>query len=165
MPDRHAPNSPRKKHPEVLSPEEMPANRDVSEDRSFTPDEIQELPAGLEEVKRMPTSVGAASSGVLLEEDIDQARLRLRDAQVVLVELGYLTGEHGEILVDGQWGPVTRDAIASFQADHGLPQRAQLDAETYDALLAEHEAALEMKSPEDEQDDFAPVHAEKPLTD
>ncbi len=129
-----------------------------------TDDLVTSQPPGIEDVRDMQTTVGAASSGVLLEEDLEQARLRLHDVQVILTELDYLGTDHGSLEVDGSWGPRTRDAIASFQADHDLPETGQLDSDTYEALLAAHEAALEPRSlHEGTEDDFSPLHADRPV--
>jgi hypothetical protein len=148
----------------IIPPEELPADTDVHEDRSVTPDDADAEPAGIEDVRQMQTSVGAASEGVLLDEDLEQARLRVRDVQVILVALGYLDKEHGDIEVTGEWSQRTRDAVADFQDDHGLDRGGQIDGVTYEALLAEHEAALEAKEPTNEPDEFEPVHPEKPLS-
>jgi hypothetical protein len=127
-------------------------------------DDIADQPLGIQDVRDMQTTVGAASSGYLVEEDVDQARLRMHDVQVILTELDYLPIEHGGVNVDGVWGPLTRDAIAAFQADHGMPQNGQLDAETYEALLAAHESALEpLSGIESDEDEFNPMHPERPL--
>lgn len=127
-------------------------------------DQISGQPPGVGDVRDMQTTVGAASSGVLIEEDVEQARLRLHDVQVILTELGYLSTEHGALLVDGTWGPETRDAIAEFQADRDLDRTGQLDGDTYEALLATHETALEPHAKiEGSEDDFGPLHADHPV--
>ena len=51
------------------------------------------------------------------------------DTQSLLQEQGYYHGE-----VDGLLGPMTRDALASFQQDHGLVATAAIDEPTLDAL-------------------------------
>lgn len=51
------------------------------------------------------------------------------DCQATLQEQGYYKGE-----VDGLMGPLTRDALASFQRDHGLITTAALDQPTLSSL-------------------------------
>jgi len=150
-------------------PVELPDVEALEVDRSVPVDSIEAEPAGLEEVRDLETSLGAAASGVLLDEDVENARQRLHDVQIILAELGYMTGDHGDPgqTVDGVWGPNTRDAVAQFQVDHGLEASAQIDAETYEALLAEHEVALGARATDvgAEEDPFAPVRPEKALDD
>jgi hypothetical protein len=148
-------------------PIDIPDREALEVDRSVPVDPVEAEPAGLQEVKDLETSLGAAASGVLLDEDLENAKQRLHDAQVILAELGYLNGDRGDPGegVDGVWGPKTRDAVAEFQADHGLDASAQIDAETYEALLAEHEVALGARATDvdEEEDPFAPMRPEKPL--
>lgn len=150
-------------------PVEMPGGEALEIDRSVPVDDIEAEPAGIGEVKELDTSLGAAASGVLLDEDVENAKQRLHDVQIILAELGYMTGDRGDPgqAVDGVWGPNTRDAVAQFQADHGLHATAQIDAETYEALLAEHDVALGARAPDlgEEADTFAPVRPEKPVDD
>jgi len=51
------------------------------------------------------------------------------DCQATLQEEGYYKGE-----VDGLMGPLTREALASFQRDHGLITTAALDQPTLSSL-------------------------------
>jgi hypothetical protein len=51
------------------------------------------------------------------------------DCQATLQEQGYYKGE-----VDGLMGPLTRDALAAFQRDHGLISTAALDQPTLSSL-------------------------------
>ena len=53
----------------------------------------------------------------------------IADVQAVLQEMGYYKGE-----VDGLLGPMTREALAGYQADQGLTQTAAIDEPTLDAL-------------------------------
>ncbi len=53
----------------------------------------------------------------------------IADVQAVLQQMGYYNGE-----VDGLLGPMTRDALAAYQADQGLTQTAAIDEPTLDAL-------------------------------
>jgi len=53
----------------------------------------------------------------------------IADVQGVLQEMGYYKGE-----VDGLLGPMTREALAAYQADQGLTQTAAIDEPTLDAL-------------------------------
>jgi hypothetical protein len=57
------------------------------------------------------------------------ANLAVRAAQMHLLYLGYAPGA-----VDGDAGPRTRSAVASFQRDAGLPATGGLDAATIDRL-------------------------------
>ena len=125
---------------------QVPTSRELPDDR------IDDEPAGFSDVAMMATSIGAAASGYLRASeanpnDLEQARLRLHDIQVALVALGYDVSGHrrggGGDGIDGVWGPATRDAIAEFQDEHDLPRSGQLDSDTYQAILAAHESALE----------------------
>ena len=53
----------------------------------------------------------------------------IADTQAALQQMGYYKGE-----VDGLLGPMTRDALAAYQADQGLTQTAAIDEPTLDAL-------------------------------
>jgi hypothetical protein len=53
----------------------------------------------------------------------------IADVQGVLQQMGYYKGE-----VDGLLGPLTREALAAYQADQGLTQTAAIDEPTLDAL-------------------------------
>jgi hypothetical protein len=53
----------------------------------------------------------------------------IADVQAALQEMGYYRGE-----VDGLAGPLTREALASYQADEGLTETSAIDEPTLDAL-------------------------------
>ena len=53
----------------------------------------------------------------------------IADVQAELQEMGYYTGE-----VDGLLGPLTRAALASYQAEQGLTPTAAIDEPTLDSL-------------------------------
>jgi len=53
----------------------------------------------------------------------------IADVQTELQEMGYYTGE-----VDGLLGPLTRQALRDYQADHGLMVTEVIDEPTLDAL-------------------------------
>jgi hypothetical protein len=53
----------------------------------------------------------------------------IADVQAVLQQMGYYNGE-----VDGLLGPMTREALAAYQADQGLTTTAAIDEPTLDAL-------------------------------
>jgi Putative peptidoglycan binding domain len=53
----------------------------------------------------------------------------IADVQAVLQQMGYYKGE-----VDGLLGPMTREALATYQADQGLTQTAAIDEPTLDSL-------------------------------
>src|SRR5213076_2276732 len=53
----------------------------------------------------------------------------IADVQTELQQMGYYQGE-----VDGLLGPLTRQALADYQADQGLTQTAAIDQPTLDSL-------------------------------
>jgi hypothetical protein len=53
----------------------------------------------------------------------------IADVQSVLQQMGYYQGE-----VDGLLGPITRQALAAYQADNGLTPTAAIDEPTLDSL-------------------------------
>jgi Putative peptidoglycan binding domain len=53
----------------------------------------------------------------------------IADVQAVLQQMGYYTGE-----VDGLLGPLTREALAAYQADQGLTTTAAIDEPTLASL-------------------------------
>ena len=53
----------------------------------------------------------------------------IADTQALLQQMGYYTGE-----VDGLLGPLTRQALAAYQADQGLTTTASIDQPTLDSL-------------------------------
>jgi Putative peptidoglycan binding domain len=53
----------------------------------------------------------------------------IADVQAALQDMGYYDGE-----VDGLLGPITREALTAYQADHGLYTTAAIDEPTLDAL-------------------------------
>jgi len=53
----------------------------------------------------------------------------IADVQAVLQQMGYYRGE-----VDGLLGPLTREALAGYQADQGLTQTSAIDEPTLDSL-------------------------------
>ena len=53
----------------------------------------------------------------------------IADVQAVLQQMGYYKGE-----VDGLLGPLTREALAAYQADQGLTATAAIDEPTLNAL-------------------------------
>jgi hypothetical protein len=53
----------------------------------------------------------------------------IADVQAVLQDMGYYKGE-----VDGLLGPLTREALTSYQADQGMVATAVIDEPTLDAL-------------------------------
>lgn len=105
-----------------------------------------------------------AATGAVLDEDVDQkvaealpsgtseqggqrmseaSDQQVLQAQRVLKAQGYYRGQ-----VDGIVGPRTREAVAAYQRREGLPQTAQLDRPTVDALMQEQAAApAESQSP------------------
>ena len=53
----------------------------------------------------------------------------IADVQALLQEMGYYKGE-----VDGLLGPLTREALTGYQAEHGLTPTAVIDEPTLDSL-------------------------------
>jgi Putative peptidoglycan binding domain len=53
----------------------------------------------------------------------------IANVQATLQEMGYYKGD-----VDGLLGPLTREALAGYQADQGLTQTEMIDEPTLDAL-------------------------------
>jgi hypothetical protein len=53
----------------------------------------------------------------------------IADTQALLQQMGYYRGE-----VDGLLGPLTREALAAYQGDHGLTTTAAIDQPTLDSL-------------------------------
>jgi hypothetical protein len=53
----------------------------------------------------------------------------IADVQALLQQMGYYKGE-----VDGLLGPLTREALAAYQADQGLTTTAAIDEPTLDSL-------------------------------
>ena len=53
----------------------------------------------------------------------------IADVQAALQDMGYYTGE-----VDGLLGPLTREALAGYQADQGLTETEVIDEPTLDSL-------------------------------
>jgi peptidoglycan hydrolase-like protein with peptidoglycan-binding domain len=136
---------------------QLPSSRELPDDR------IDDEPPGFTDVAMMATSIGAAASGYLRASeanpnDLEQARLRLHDVQIALVALGHDVSGRGRggggDGIDGIWGPATRDAIAEFQAEHDMPQSGQLDSDTYQAILAAHESAVEAGASGDDGTDY-----------
>jgi len=138
------------------------ARYEGEEDNTDTAEVIRE---GIDDVEDFGTSIGAAARGAVASVDLDEARLRLRDAQTALVSLGYLirTGEDPATGIDGIWSDATRDAVAQFQEEYDLERSGQLDRDTYEALLEAYEQALGTQGTTPLQDDFAPIQANQPL--
>jgi hypothetical protein len=56
-------------------------------------------------------------------------------AQALLNAAGATAADGLPLLPDGRFGPLTTQAITSFQSTHGIPQSGLLDAPTWNALL------------------------------
>lgn len=135
---------------------------------------VDEAPGYLD-VQNMSTSIGVAAEGYPRDDesdpnDLEQARLRVHDVQVALVGLGYdvsvVNRGGGGDGIDGMWGPGTREAVRAFQDEHELTANGELDSDTYQAILAAYETALESGAggidPEltGDEDDFETVQME-----
>lgn len=75
-----------------------------------------------------------------------QVQQAVRELQLRLMELGYLTGE-----ADGIYGSATAGAMGKFQQDHGLDVTGLMDAATQEALMA---AAIVPEADEEEPEDL-----------
>ncbi len=53
----------------------------------------------------------------------------IADVQAELQDMGYYEGE-----VDGLLGPMTQQALADYQSEHGLDQTAAIDEPTLESL-------------------------------
>lgn len=60
---------------------------------------------------------------------VDYAQPTLARAQVRLARLGYYPGS-----IDGNFGPMTSQALRTYQADYGLPVTGRLDRRTIASL-------------------------------
>ena len=58
--------------------------------------------------------------------------LEVRAVQAALLFLGYAPGK-----IDGAVGPRTRNALANFRLNQGLPASNDIDAATFDRLRSE----------------------------
>lgn len=160
----------RSEQPHEISTEEgkdaFPAPQEPTpERRAESVEPVEDAPRGYREVEASHSTVDAAAGGYFANMPVDEGRLRVRDAQIALVALGYqLTLDQSEDTgIDGVWGPATRATVAEFQRDRGLEETAHLDAETYEALLAAYENALAGQARAVPQDAFSPIHADAAL--
>lgn len=78
------------------------------------------------------------SSRTLVQGDFGEAVATL---QLKLSELCYYAGE-----ISGSYGEMTREAVKAFQADFGLPQTGEADAETQSLLFATPRRPLRLGS-------------------
>jgi hypothetical protein len=80
--------------------------------------------------------------------DLDPTELRMRDAQIALIALGYLDINTREVIGErnGSWGRESRQALLAFTRDHDLGRAETLDAITYRAIVAAYDAALEART-------------------
>ncbi|MBQ7474925.1 MAG: peptidoglycan-binding protein [Clostridia bacterium] len=96
------------------------------------------------------------SEGVAIEEIVGTvAGLEEGDSGVRVRELQYLLGYIAQfdeavppILIDGIFGPKTRDAVARFQASRDLPVTGATDEATSDAILSAYRGILMALPPE-----------------
>ncbi len=80
--------------------------------------------------------------------ELGDAELKMRDAQIALIALGYLDINTREILGEpkGTWGPESRAGLRAFLRDHEMPVTDELDAQSYRCILAAYDAALEARA-------------------
>src|SRR6266404_2934986 len=82
---------------------------------------------GNETAGKTQTVTSSTSSSSMTSSRYDPALVR--SVQQALNDKGYSAGS-----VDGQWGPVTEDAVRRFQQASGLPQTGELERHTLAAL-------------------------------
>ncbi len=75
-----------------------------------------------------PDTIRADSQPEMAEGDWG---LEVEDIQRRLLELGYFTDS-----VDGQFGPITKEAVIAFQAANHLPANGVIDQKTREVLLS-----------------------------
>ena len=76
-----------------------------------------------------PDTIRADSRPEIAEGDWG---LEVEDMQRRLLELGYFTDS-----VDGQFGPITKEAVIAFQAANHLPANGVIDQKTREVLLSQ----------------------------
>ena len=96
----------------------IPMSADVQLEMSLTPTPLP--PA--------PDTIRADSRPEIAEGDWG---LEVEDMQRRLLELGYFTDS-----VDGQFGPITKEAVIAFQAANHLPANGVIDQKTREVLLS-----------------------------
>ena len=96
----------------------IPMSADVQLEMSLTPTPLP--PA--------PDTIRADSRPEIAEGDWG---LEVEDIQRRLLELGYFTDS-----VDGQFGPITKEAVIAFQAANHLPANGVIDQKTREVLLS-----------------------------
>ncbi|MBR0514738.1 MAG: peptidoglycan-binding protein [Clostridia bacterium] len=97
----------------------IPMSADVQLEMSLTPTPLP--PA--------PDTIRADSRPEIAEGDWG---LEVEDMQRRLLELGYFTDS-----VDGQFGPITKEAVIAFQAANHLPANGVIDQKTREVLLSQ----------------------------
>jgi hypothetical protein len=111
-------------------------------------------------IHRMGATVESAARGSVPGVSLEEARQQLRDAQSALVAMGYPLSERGDAGagINALWNATMQAAICAFQEDYDLEPTGHLDADTYEALMAAYEEAVETHSRRnDDEDDFDPV--------
>lgn len=66
----------------------------------------------------------------------------VRSLQTMLRVLAQDDSKYVTVIPDGIYGPVTTQAVAAFQRINELPATGTTDQDTWDAIVAEYEAAL-----------------------
>ena len=97
----------------------IPMSSDVQREMSLTPTPLP--PA--------PDTIRANPWPEITEGDWG---LEVEDIQRRLLELGYFTDS-----VDGQFGPITKEAVIAFQAANHLPANGVIDQKTREVLLSQ----------------------------
>ena len=97
--------------------------------------EKQVASSGLEKVGLGPTAQGSSSARMTGYAGTSTASLpphEIKQMQARLQRDGLYTGP-----VDGIFGPKTQEAMQIWQREHNMPQTAQLDRQTMDAVLSD----------------------------
>ena len=93
------------------------------------------LVAGAPEATQAPEAGDSADADANAQSEADaeakaaQQKERIRSAQRMLIDLGYLSGA-----ADGLYGPMTQSALTRYQTDRGLEATGELDDATMNDL-------------------------------
>ena len=89
-----------------------------------------------QEMKSTPTPLPPVPDTVMADPQPELKEgdwgMDVEEMQKRLLALGYLTGS-----VDGQFGPMTREAVIAFQNANGLPANGVLDKKTREVLYSQ----------------------------
>ena len=120
-----------------------------------------------EQEKLQEPQAGPSSGSTVSEEDILFSRtknggmksLRVKAVQEMLYELNmYQPGTARDTAADGDYGPMTEDAVSRFQKANGLPETGAMDRTTFDTLLEAYfqDSGMEAENVKDPADTVPP---------